>query len=124
MTMLLLITQESLRHLGWERLLHPSYSPHLSPPDFDLFGKLKEPLRGQRFDDIEDVKSAANRVLRNLNSAGVLTGITKLPIDGTKLLCSNATILKVDIIVHCLYSFLIKYKPRARNFRMILVLSM
>ena len=73
------LTQETLRHLGWESLPHPPYSPDLSPPDFDLFGKLKEPLRGQRFKDIEEVKSAANRVLRLLNSENVLTGIAKLP---------------------------------------------
>ncbi len=33
-----------------ETLHHPSYSLDLSPPDFDLFPKLKEPLCGARFE--------------------------------------------------------------------------
>ncbi len=27
---------------AWETLHHPTYNPDLSPPDFDLFPKLKE----------------------------------------------------------------------------------
>ncbi|VVC35208.1 Ribonuclease H-like domain, partial [Cinara cedri] len=42
-----------LEKYGWERLKHPPYSPDLSPPDFDLFPKLKEPLRGIRFPNLD-----------------------------------------------------------------------
>ena len=31
---------------GWEVLPQPPYSPDMSPLDFDLFPKLKEPMRG------------------------------------------------------------------------------
>ena len=31
---------------GWELLPHIPYSPDMSPPDFDLFLKLKEPMHG------------------------------------------------------------------------------
>jgi histone-lysine N-methyltransferase SETMAR len=31
----------------WEVLSHPPYSPDMSPPDFDLFPKLKEPKIGR-----------------------------------------------------------------------------
>lgn len=72
-------TQETLQDLGWECLPHPPYSPDLSPPDFDLFGKLKEPLRGKRFNDLDEVKNASNSVLRSLSSSGALNGISKLP---------------------------------------------
>ena len=74
-----LMTQETIRLWGWKTLPQPPYSPDLSPPDFDLFWKLKEPLRDQRFHHTDDVKSAANHVLRNLNSTGVLTCTMKLP---------------------------------------------
>jgi hypothetical protein len=44
----------------WEKFkvwwVHPtSESGGLSPPDFDLFPKLKEPLHGKRFRSIEEV---------------------------------------------------------------------
>jgi len=38
-----------LEKYGWQVLPHPPYSPHMSPPDFDLFPKLKKPLHGNRF---------------------------------------------------------------------------
>ncbi len=37
---------EILRKYDWERLRYHAYSPDLSPPDFDLFPKLEEPLWG------------------------------------------------------------------------------
>jgi histone-lysine N-methyltransferase SETMAR len=32
-------------------LPHPPYSPDLAPPDFHLFGSLKDALRGNHFED-------------------------------------------------------------------------
>jgi histone-lysine N-methyltransferase SETMAR len=40
---------EQLATWQWEILPHPAYSPDISPCDFHLFTKLKEPLRGTRF---------------------------------------------------------------------------
>ena len=37
---------KKLRNYGWEVLPHAPYSPDMSPPDFNLFPKLKEPIRG------------------------------------------------------------------------------
>ena len=42
------IVKELLESYHWKVLDHPPYSPDLSPPDFDLFPKLKEPLQGIR----------------------------------------------------------------------------
>jgi hypothetical protein len=36
---------------GWTTLPHPPYSPDVAPSDYHLFGKLKESLRGTRFED-------------------------------------------------------------------------
>ena len=40
---------ELLDRYSWEVLPHPSYSSNMSPPDFDLFPKLKINVRGVRF---------------------------------------------------------------------------
>lgn len=46
---------------GWEVLPHPAYSPDMSPPDYDAINKLKEPLRGVRFPDLELLNTAMSR---------------------------------------------------------------
>lgn len=64
---------------GWEVLPHPPYSPDLSPPDFDLISKIKEPLKGKRFQDYEEMKRAVDEVIRHLNGNWSLSGIQQLP---------------------------------------------
>ena len=41
--------RELLDRYSWEVLPHPPYSPDMSPPDFDVFPKLKINMRGVRF---------------------------------------------------------------------------
>jgi hypothetical protein len=60
-------------------LLHPPYMPNMSPPDFDLFPKLKVNMRGVRFSTLEDLSPAVTRRVRQLNCSGDLTGIMGLP---------------------------------------------
>ena len=60
-------------------LLHAPYSPELSPPDFDIFYKLKEPMFGHRFPSLEEVSAAITRAIRGLKESGTLNGIAYLP---------------------------------------------
>lgn len=62
----------------WEVLPHPAYSPDMSPPDFDLFAKLKEPMRGVRFDDLEELEQAVADQVRHMNLRCLATGVAKL----------------------------------------------
>ena len=68
-----------IRAYDWEILRHPSYSPDLSPCDYDLFPKLKMPLRGRRFDDLDELKDAVAKELRLITSGCLATGISDLP---------------------------------------------
>jgi len=63
----------------WEVLYHPPYSPDISPCDFDLIPKVKEPLRGRRFKTIPDVIDAVGRSVRTINKTGAAKGIMRLP---------------------------------------------
>ena len=49
----------TLREFRWEILSHPPYSPDLAPCDFFLFPKLKEHLKGTRFQSINEAKREA-----------------------------------------------------------------
>jgi transposase len=69
---------EILEKYGWQ-VLPPPYSPDMSPPDFDLFPKLKKPLCGKLFGSIEQMSNEVTRVIRRIINEGVLTGIHDLP---------------------------------------------
>jgi len=80
---------EILEKCGWQVLPHPPYSPDMSPPNFDLFPKLKKPLRGKCFRSIVEVSNEMTRVIRRINNEGVLTGIQDLPKSCTAVIKHN-----------------------------------
>lgn len=43
---------------------HPPYSPDLAPCDFFLFPRLKSALKGQRFQDVEEIKANTAKELK------------------------------------------------------------
>ena len=51
------IAQAAIRECQFNQIPHPPYSPDLAPCDFFLFPKLKENLRGKRFDDNDAVRT-------------------------------------------------------------------
>jgi len=51
----------------------------MSPPDFDLFTKLKMNMRGVRFSTLEDLSASVTRRVRQLNCSTDLTVIMDLP---------------------------------------------
>jgi len=73
------VVTDLLNKYEWELLPHAPYSPDKSPPDFDLFPKLKEPMRGHRFSSLEEVSAAVTRAIRGLNKSGTLNRIENLP---------------------------------------------
>ena len=58
------VVTDLLSKYEWEVLPHAPYSPDMSPPDFDLFHKLKEPMRGHRFPSLQEVYAAVTRAIR------------------------------------------------------------
>ncbi|KAI6659814.1 hypothetical protein LOD99_10612 [Oopsacas minuta] len=46
-------TMAAIDDLGFEYLPHPPYSPDLPLSDYWLFGKMKRPLRGKRFENFK-----------------------------------------------------------------------
>ena len=49
--------------MGIKTVRHPPYCPDLAPCDFWLFPKLKEKLRGCRYETIEEMKKAVTKVI-------------------------------------------------------------
>ena len=55
--------REFLAKINIAVLEQPPYSPDLAPCDFFLFPKLKEVIKGTRFQDLEAIKTAVLREL-------------------------------------------------------------
>jgi len=51
----------------------------LSPCDFHLIPKMKEPLRGIRFRTVPEILQAVDRSIRTINTTGAVKGILRLP---------------------------------------------
>ena len=58
------IVQEFLARKQVCVLHHPPYSPDLSPCDYFLFPRLKLPLKGRLFEDVQDIQAAVTSSLR------------------------------------------------------------
>ena len=106
------VVSQLMARWQWEVLYHPPYSPDISPCDFDLIPKVKEPLRGRRFKTIPDIIDAVGRSVRTINKTGAATGTMRLPhpwervlhnvgeyIEGLRKyeLCSYCSVAKIKI---------------------------
>jgi histone-lysine N-methyltransferase SETMAR len=60
-------TQEFMRENRMRRAPHPPFSPDLAPSDFYLFGKVKTALRGQIFEEENELVAAVREVLATIS---------------------------------------------------------
>ena len=74
----LLVTQYLVKH-SVVTLPHPAYSPDLAPNDFSLFPTIKKGLKGRRFADIDDVKTATSTSLNELEQSFFQRTFQNLP---------------------------------------------
>ena len=61
-----ILVSDYLTKMGIKTVHHRPYSPALAPCDFWLFPKLKEKLRGCRYERIEEMKEAVTNVIDTL----------------------------------------------------------
>ena len=111
------VVRELLDRYSWEVLPHPPYSPDMSPPDFDLFPKLKINMRSVCFSTLQDLSASATRRVRQLNCSTDLTvswtfqNVGMQPFDRrgtirtirTKILSRTSGILFCRYCVLCIY---------------------
>ena len=61
-----ILVTDYLTKIGIKTVPHRPYSPDLAPCDFWLFPKLKENLRGCRYETIEEMKETVTKVIDTL----------------------------------------------------------
>ena len=74
-----LMTRQKLLQLGWEVLIHPPYSPDITPLDFHLFQSLQNSLNGKKFNSLEDCKKHLEQFFAQKAKKFWEDGIMKLP---------------------------------------------
>lgn len=72
------IASTAAEECGFALMPHPPYSPDLAPSDYYLFPNLKRHLKGERYDDDDEVVQAANEWFAQQPKEFYLTGIRKL----------------------------------------------
>ena len=61
-----ILVADYLTKMGIKTVPHRPYSPDLAPCDFCLFPKIKENLRGCRYETIEEMEEAVTKVIDTL----------------------------------------------------------
>ena len=75
---------------------HPLYSLDLTPSDFWLFSKLKEKLRGCRYETIKEMKEALTKVIDTLTQEDFYGAFPKLLERNNKCIASRGDYLEGD----------------------------
>ncbi|KAI6648311.1 Histone-lysine N-methyltransferase SETMAR-like [Oopsacas minuta] len=70
---------DAIHHLGSECPPHLPYSPDLGPRDYWLFGEIKRPLRGKRFDAFSTARQESETSIIGPSKEFYSTGIENLP---------------------------------------------
>ncbi|CAK1592430.1 unnamed protein product [Parnassius mnemosyne] len=78
------VAMAAIQETGFELLEHPPYSPDLAPSDFYLFPRLKERLRGKKFEDDIEVMAAVEAFWEGQDKEFFLKGILGLEKRWTK----------------------------------------
>ena len=82
--------------MGIKTVPQPPYSPDLALCDFWLFPKLKENLRGSRYETIEEMKEAVTRVIDTLTQEDFQGAFQKLLERHNKCIASGGDYFKGD----------------------------
>ena len=69
----------------------------LSPCDYDLFAKVKEPLRGTQWNIRHELIRAIGRSIQNINKDGRANGVRCFPNIWQKVINKGATVFKVRV---------------------------
>ena len=107
------ILTDYLTKMGIKTVLHSPYSPDLFPCDFWLFPKLKEKLRGYRYETIDEIKEAVSKVIDTLTQEDINGSFQKLLERYNKCIVAGGDYFKGAII--CILSIKVVIRKKSGN---------
>ena len=90
-----ILATDYLSKMGIKTVPQPPYSPDLTPCDFWLFPKLKENIRGCRYETIEEMKEAVTKVIDTLTQEDFHGAFQKL-LERYKCIAARGDYFKGD----------------------------
>ena len=95
-----ILVTDYLTKMGIKTDRHPPYRPDLTPCDFWLFPKLKEKIRGCRYETIEEMKEAVTKVIETLIQDDFHWGFPEVVVTVQKVHCSQRRLLRRGLEFH------------------------
>ena len=88
-----LVTRQKLRELSWEVLMHPPYSPDLTPSDYHLFWSLQNSLNRVKLASKEACENHLVQFFAQKSQKSYSDGIMVLPEKRQKIIDQNGTFI-------------------------------
>ena len=102
--------------MGIKTVPQPPYSPDLAPSDFWLFPKLKENLRGCRYETIEEMKEAVTKVIDTLTQEDFHGAFQKLLERYNRWISTGGDYFQGDQSFMCLLSIKVSIRKKSLKF--------
>jgi len=87
------VTRQKLRELGWEVLMHPPYSPDLTPSDYHLFLSMANNFASEKFASREACENRLSQFFANRDEGFYERGIMELPSKWQQVIEQNGAYL-------------------------------
>ena len=110
-----ILVTDYLTKMGIKTVPHPPYSPDLAPCDFWLFPKLKEKLRGCRYETIEEMKEAVTKVIDTLTQEDFHRAFQKLLERYNECITAGGDYYKRDETFMCVLSIKVPIRKKSGN---------
>ena len=101
--------------MGIKTVPQPPYSPDLGPCDFWLFPKLKENLRGCRYETIEEMKEAGMKVIDTFTQEDFHMAFRKLLEWYNKCIAAGGDYFEGDKSFMCVPSIKVPIRKKSGN---------
>ena len=101
--------------MGIKTVPQPPYSPDLAPCDFWLFPKLKENLRGCRYETIEEMKEVVTKVIDALTQEDFHGAFQKLLDRYNKCIATGREYFEGDKSFMCVLSIKVPIRKKSGN---------
>ena len=110
-----ILVTDYLTKMSIKTVPHPPYCRDLAPWDFCLFPKLKEKLRGCRYETIEGMKEAVTKVIDTLTQEDFHRAFQKLLERYQKCIAAGGYYFEGDLSFMCVLSIKVPIRKKSGN---------
>ena len=111
----LILVTDYLTKMGIKTVPHPPYSPDLAPCESWLFPKIKQKLRGCRYETIEEMKVAVTRVIDTLTQEDFHGAFQKFLKWYNKCIAAGGDYFEGDESFMCVLSIKVPIQKKSGN---------